>query len=82
MTFPDNFNNNHGWPPGTIMAYDNREQCLKHNLPDEVHHVGLGIVVANDGFSKIWVIWDATCRNCFSEYDVRHLNRLVISRRE
>lgn len=43
-------------------------------------HVGLGVVVTNDGVKTIGVVWDAGCKSRFEEYKVIDLNPLVISR--
>ena len=63
------------WPPGTFMVYDNRE------VPGMIYrdmHVGLGMVIANDGHNRIRVIWDVTCDQPYLEYDVSSLNPHVI----
>lgn len=77
-----NINDIKTWPPGAIMLFDNREQVKKQFKSDSrvKPHVGFGIVLANDGEGTIWVIWDSNCRDMFTEYFVKSLNTLVISR--
>lgn len=73
------------WPPGAFMMFDNRaavERARKEDLsmPDVRTHVGVGVVLANDGAGTIWVLWDSGCRDMFTEYNVKTLNPNVISR--
>lgn len=62
------------WPPGALMMFDNTK------IAGTLKHVGLGIVVANDGCKLIDVMWDASCFVPFMQYDVPRLNPRVISR--
>jgi len=65
------------WPPGTFMVYDNT-MMESVQAGRERKHTGLGIVVANDGVSRIRVLWDSGCSRQFLEYHVEALNPNVI----
>lgn len=62
------------WPPGALMRFDNTRISVLRG------HVGLGMVVANDGVNTIHVVWDAGCKEPFKGYEVSSLNPLVVSR--
>lgn len=65
------------WPPGTFMVFDN-SQVQSVIDGREKKHVALGIVVANDGDSKLRVLWGANCGRPYCEYHVFGLNPNVI----
>jgi hypothetical protein len=68
------------WPPGAFMAYDNRSIVRSSGAPEDKIHVGLGMVIANDGEGLIRVLWGANCSRPYLEYEVKKLNVNVISR--
>ena len=72
-----NINEIKSWPPGTFMVYDNSDhRSVTGGMAQK--HVGLGIVVANDGMFYIRVVWGSNCKHQYLEYDVRTLNPNVI----
>jgi len=63
------------WKPGDFMVFDNSTLLKEH---DPRIHRGLGVVISNDGTSKIRVMWDPKCKLTLSEYHVPGLNVNVI----
>lgn len=65
------------WPPGTFMLYDNRNVAF---VNEKTLHIGIGIgmVIANGGVSRIRVVWGSNCRDPYLEYEVGGLNGMVI----
>lgn len=55
------------------MVYDNM-------LGGRARHVGVGLVVSNDGEKYVSVVWDIRCHTQFLKYEVSLLNKLVIKR--
>jgi hypothetical protein len=74
------------WPPGTFILYDNRKHVAGWkkflSTSEAVEHVGIGIVVANDGINTIRVVWGANCEKPYLEYNVTSLNASVIRHAE
>lgn len=67
------------WPPGEFILIDQREEWKRMGSPASLKpHVGLGMVVANDGKNQIRVLWGSNCSSQYVEYRVDRLNPVVI----
>jgi len=63
------------WPPGSFILIDQNAEWKRMGSPKHLKpFVGLGMVIANDGVSQIYVLWGANCKDWFTEYHVKTLN--------
>ena len=67
------------WPPGSFILIDQDEEWKRIGSPAHLKPFhGLGLVIANDAVSQIWVLWGANCKDGFTEYNVATLNEKSI----